>query len=96
MGSPDERERNLGRISLDQKSSSNLRGDLMCIRDRRLQVMLTPEEFAALSNFQFQQRIPSRSAAIRELLRLGLTSKKRLRKKDRKKNDRLRRVRFVV
>jgi metal-responsive CopG/Arc/MetJ family transcriptional regulator len=57
----------------------------MRIRHRRLQVMLTPEEFAALSDFQFQQRIPSRSAAIRELLRLGLTSKKRLRKKDRKK-----------
>lgn len=54
----------------------------MRIRDRRLQVMLTPEEFAALSDFQFQQRIPSRSAAIRKLLRLGLTSKKRLRKKD--------------
>jgi hypothetical protein len=48
----------------------------MRIRDRRLQVMLTPEEFAALSDFQFQQRIPSRSAAIRELLRLGLISKK--------------------
>lgn len=56
----------------------------MRIRDRRLQVMLTPEEFAALSDFQFQQRIPSRSAAIRKLLRLGLTSKKRLRKKDQK------------
>ena len=57
----------------------------MRIRDRRLQVMLTPEEFAALTDFQFQQRIPSRSAAIRELLRLGLTSKKRLRSKSRKK-----------
>ena len=57
----------------------------MPIRDRRLQVMLSPQEFAALSYFQFQQRMPSRSAAIRELLRLGLTSKKTLRRQDRKK-----------
>jgi len=36
--------------------------------------MLAPEELEALDNFRFQQRMPSRAAAVRELLRLGLAS----------------------
>jgi hypothetical protein len=67
-------------------SSKNQEAIPMGIRERRLQVMLSPEEVAAISDFQFQQRIPSQSAAIRELLRLGLTSKKRLGRKGRKKS----------
>jgi hypothetical protein len=39
----------------------------------RLQVMLSVDELVALDNFRFQKRMPSRAAAIREILRRGLT-----------------------
>jgi hypothetical protein len=42
------------------------------VREQRLQIMLTPEELAALDDFRYKQRIPSRAAAVRELLRRGL------------------------
>jgi hypothetical protein len=41
-------------------------------REERLQVMLTPEEVQALDDFRFKARMPSRAAAIRELLKRGL------------------------
>ena len=43
-------------------------------RGERLQIMLTQEELAALDNWRFQKRMPSRAAAIRELLKRGLTA----------------------
>ena len=43
-------------------------------RPQRLQIMLTDEELAALENWRFEKRMPSRSAAVRELLRRGLAS----------------------
>jgi hypothetical protein len=43
-------------------------------RDERLQIMLSPEELAVIDAFQFQHRIPTRAAAVRELLKLGLAS----------------------
>lgn len=43
-------------------------------REERLQVMLTPAEVAALDDFRFQTRMPSRAAAIRELLKRGLAA----------------------
>lgn len=43
-------------------------------RPERLQVMLTAEELGALENWRFEKRMPSRSAAVRELLRRGLAS----------------------
>ena len=43
------------------------------IRGERLQVMLSPEELAALDDFRFKTRMPTRAAAVRELLKLGLT-----------------------
>ena len=43
-------------------------------RDERLQVMLSPEELAALDDFRFRRRMPTRAAAVRELLKLGLTA----------------------
>lgn len=39
----------------------------------RLQVMLSAEELAALEDFRFEKRMPSLAAAIREILRRGLT-----------------------
>lgn len=41
-------------------------------REERLQVMLNDEELAALDDWRFTMRMPSRAAAIRELLRRGL------------------------
>jgi hypothetical protein len=43
------------------------------MRGERLQVMLSPEELAALDDFRFKHRMPTRAAAVRELLKLGLT-----------------------
>src|SRR5438132_9201772 len=39
----------------------------------RLQVMLSTDELTALDNFRFEKRMPSLAAAIREILRRGLT-----------------------
>jgi hypothetical protein len=43
-------------------------------RDERLQIMLSPEELTALDDFRFKQRMPSRAAAVRELLKRGLSA----------------------
>jgi hypothetical protein len=42
-------------------------------RGERLQVMLSPEELALIDDFRFKHRMPTRAAAVRELLKLGLT-----------------------
>jgi hypothetical protein len=41
-------------------------------RYERLQIMLSAQELGALDDFRFRHRMPSRAAAIRELLRRGL------------------------
>lgn len=41
-------------------------------RGERLQIMLTEEELTAVDNWRFDKRMPSRAAAIRELLKRGL------------------------
>ena len=43
------------------------------LRGERLQVMLSPEELTAIDDFRFKHRMPTRAAAVRELLKLGLT-----------------------
>jgi hypothetical protein len=43
-------------------------------RTERLQVMLSEDEITLIDDFRFQKRIPSRAAAIRELLRRGLST----------------------
>lgn len=43
-------------------------------RGERLQVMLSVKELVALDTWRFKARMPSRAAAIRELLRRGLTA----------------------
>lgn len=43
-------------------------------RGERLQIMLTGDELAALDDWRFAQRMPSRAAAVRELLRRGLAA----------------------
>lgn len=42
-------------------------------RTERLQVMLEPGELSALDDWRFENRLPTRAAAVRELLRRGLS-----------------------
>lgn len=43
-------------------------------RAERLQIMLNDDEIRALDDWRFARRMPSRAAAIRELLRRGLAA----------------------
>lgn len=43
-------------------------------RGERLQIMLTSQELDALDTWRFSARMPSRAAAIRELLKRGLAA----------------------
>ncbi|WFU16899.1 hypothetical protein [Bradyrhizobium sp. CB3481] len=43
------------------------------VRGERLQVMLSPDELTLIDDFRFKHRMPTRAAAVRELLKLGLT-----------------------
>jgi len=46
----------------------------MLARGERLQIMLTNEELEAVDSWRFGARMPSRAAAVRELLRRGLNA----------------------
>ena len=64
------RKARLGRSrSTDEEKLSN-----ELTRGERLQIMLTPEELEALDTWRFQRRMPSRAAAVRELLKRGLSA----------------------
>ncbi len=43
-------------------------------RGERLQIMLSANELMVLDDFRFRKRMPSRAAAIRELLKRGLSA----------------------
>ncbi|MEZ5787599.1 MAG: hypothetical protein R3D62_14275 [Xanthobacteraceae bacterium] len=43
-------------------------------REQRLQIMLSPSELKALDDWRFSRRMPSRAAAVRELLKRGLAA----------------------
>lgn len=43
-------------------------------RTEKLQLMLDEEELKAIDDWRFEHRMPTRAAAIRELLRRGLVS----------------------
>lgn len=43
-------------------------------REVRLQIMLSDRELRAVEDWRFQKRMPSRAAAVRELLRRGLAA----------------------
>jgi len=43
-------------------------------REERLQIMLENEEMRAVDDFRYRYRLPSRAAAVRELLKRGLAS----------------------
>lgn len=54
-------------------SEKTAKGNLLQ-RGERLQVMLEELELRALDDFRFTNRLPSRAAAVRELLRRGLAA----------------------
>ena len=43
-------------------------------RGERLQIMLSEDELTLLDTFRFEKRMPSRAAAVRELLKRGLAA----------------------
>lgn len=43
-------------------------------RGERLQIMLTDTELAAVDDWRFARRMPSRASAVRELLKRGLAA----------------------
>ncbi|MDW6024582.1 hypothetical protein SAZ10_22765 [Mesorhizobium sp. BAC0120] len=43
-------------------------------RPERLQIMLSADELQAVENWRFSRHMPSRAAAVRELLRRGLAA----------------------
>jgi hypothetical protein len=63
-----------------KNSSKGARRD----RTERLQVLLPAEELAAIDEFRFRAWMPSRAAAVRELLRRGLIAKRASRTRSRK------------
>jgi hypothetical protein len=44
------------------------------MREERLQIMLSAQELVLVDDFRFKRRMPSRAAAVRELLKRGLAS----------------------
>jgi hypothetical protein len=44
------------------------------LRGERLQIMLSDDELTAVDDWRFRKHMPSRAAAIRELLRRGLAA----------------------
>jgi hypothetical protein len=55
-------------------NTSNGDGNGGSYREERLQIMLNPDELTTLDNFRFKHRMPSRAAAVRELLKRGLAA----------------------
>lgn len=43
-------------------------------REQRLQIMLTEDELRAIDDWRFARRMPTRAAAVRELLKRGLAA----------------------
>lgn len=48
----------------------------MTVRNRaiRLQIMLDDDEVAAIEDWRFKKRMPSRASAVREIIRRGLAA----------------------
>lgn len=44
------------------------------MREQRLQIMLSEEELGAVDDWRFAKRMPTRAAAVRELLKRGLAA----------------------
>ena len=58
-------------MSSNRRTQDGERAARAVVRTERVQVILAADELAAIEEFRFQARMPSRSAAVRELLRRG-------------------------
>jgi hypothetical protein len=56
-------------------------------RGERLQIMMTQEELRTLDDWRFARRMPTRAAAVRELLKRGLAADGFERAEDRSKSQ---------
>ena len=54
-------------------TEQTLKGNALT-RGERLQIMLDDDELRAVEDFRFTHRMPSRAAAVRELLKRGLAA----------------------
>ena len=61
-------------LANEASGMKNSKGGAGLVREERLQIMLSPEELRSVDNFRFTHRMPSRAAAVRELLRHGIAS----------------------
>ena len=52
----------------------NSDGSTGLAREQRLQIMLSSKELEAVDTYRFLHRMPSRAAAVRELLRHGIAN----------------------
>jgi hypothetical protein len=59
---------------MDRKDGKRLKTSTERERTARLQVIVPTDEVAAADEFQYRARMPSRAAAVRELVRRGLAS----------------------
>jgi hypothetical protein len=59
---------------MSRSGGNNDRQSLIGAREQRLQIMLSPEELTVIDKFRFEARMPSRAAAVRELLKRGLAA----------------------
>ena len=64
-------EESISPFNGEQMSEKTYKGHELT-RGERLQIMLEADELRALDDFRFANRMPSRAAAVRELLRRGL------------------------
>jgi hypothetical protein len=62
----------LNRSKLRHNSGTMPTDDKAPKRTEKLQLMLGPDELQAIDDWRFENRLPSRAAAIRELIRRGL------------------------
>lgn len=56
-------------VGQERHETMNERG-----RNERLQILLSREEVRAIDEFRYQHRLPSRAAAVRDLLKQGLAT----------------------
>jgi hypothetical protein len=76
---PDAWERFEGAVSIVAKAPPQHRPNKRLIhrehRNNQTQIMLNGPELAAVDDFRFKQHMPTRAAAVRELLKRGLAAK---------------------
>src|SRR5271165_5640324 len=63
------RNSKIGGVAMEKTAKGN-----QLARGERLQIMLDGDELRAVEDFRYTHRMPSRAAAIRELLKRGLAA----------------------